>query len=129
MQKAEVVGDSMVKDISGAVQRLYEGAFTAYEFAPETDEKTGITHTVKREYLREIPCRISFHRISNNRQSRFPGYVDQEVKLFTSPEIEIKEGSEIAVMQNGRIVSYEMSGAPAVYTGHQEIILKIKNVR
>ncbi|MCD8089343.1 MAG: hypothetical protein LUD81_01730 [Clostridiales bacterium] len=117
-----------MKNISAEASSLYEGSFSAYEFITETDDETGIVSTVKTEYISAKPCRLSYELISENRQSRFLGYKSQSAKLFCSPDIEVKDGSEIAVVQNGRTEEYISSGAAAVYTGHQEINLKIKNV-
>lgn len=49
----------------------------------------------------------------------------QIIKLFMSPEIEIKPGAKITVTQAGVTETYECSGTPAVYETHQEIILKL----
>ncbi len=109
--------------------RLYEGVFTAYEFVSVKDDETGITGSVRREYLKDIPCRISYQLINENKQSRFSDYKSQTVRLFTSPDVIVRDGSEITVCQNGRTEEYISSGAPAVYSSHQEILLRIKNVR
>ncbi|MCC8097984.1 MAG: hypothetical protein LIO44_05405 [Eubacterium sp.] len=117
-----------MKDISSEAAVLYEGTFTAYEFLPNTEETTGIVSSVKSEYLTDIPCRISYSTVDINKKSRFPGYKNQTVKLFCSPSVEIKAGSEIVVTQNGTTEKYISSGAAAVYTGHSEVVLNIKNV-
>ena len=46
-------------------------------------------------------------------------------KLFISPEVEIKPGSKIVVTQNGVTTEFSNSGKPAIYTNHQEIMLKL----
>ncbi|MCD8159402.1 MAG: hypothetical protein LUD77_11135 [Clostridiales bacterium] len=115
-------------NISSEAAVLYEGIFTAYEFVPYTDETTGIVTSVKSEYLTDIPCRISYSTVDINKKSRFPGYKNQTAKLFCSPSVEVKPGSEIVVTQNRFTEKYISSGAAAVYTGHSEVVLNIKNV-
>lgn len=116
-----------MKDISREAASLYDGVFWAYEFSPAKDEETGIVSLVKSEYISEQPCRLSFQLINENKQSRFLGYKSMTARLFTSASVIVKEGSEISVRQNGRDFEFVASGAPAVYLGHQEVLLKIKN--
>ncbi len=117
-----------MKDISGEASSLYEGVFSAYEFVPVTDDETGIVSVVKTEYISDEPCRLCFETLGENKQSRFLGYKSQKTKLFCSPIVSVKEGSQITVVQNGITSEYISSGVAAVYTGHQEIPLIIKNV-
>ncbi|MCD7905048.1 MAG: hypothetical protein LUG24_05625 [Clostridiales bacterium] len=117
-----------MRDISSEAASLYEGTFTAYEFISVTDETTGIVTSVKTEYITDEPCRISYESINENKQSPFPGYKSQKAKLFCSPSVEVKAGSEVVVTQNGISEEFVSSGAAAVYVGHSEVILNIKNV-
>ncbi len=118
-----------MRNIKADIERLYDGVFSAYESVPITDDETGIVTGKRQEYLKDIPCRISYQLINENKQSRFISYKNQTVRLFTSPDVVVKEGSDISVTVSGRSEEYILSGSPAVYTSHQEILLKIKNVR
>ncbi|MCC8014920.1 MAG: hypothetical protein LIO87_06955 [Eubacterium sp.] len=116
-----------MKDISREAASLYDGVFWAYEFLTSEDGETGIVSPVKSEYITEEPCRLSFQLINENIQSRFAGYKNMTARLFTSASVTVKDGSFITVSQNGRTYDFVSSGEPAVYLGHQEVVLKIKN--
>lgn len=69
------------------------------------------------------PCRLSHNSNAHAKQGSVRAEVSQMVKLFLAPEIEVKPGSKIAVIQHGRTYNLEASGLPAVYSTHQEINL------
>ncbi|MDE3563871.1 hypothetical protein PV597_18395, partial [Clostridioides difficile] len=47
--------------------------------------------------------------------------LEQTIKLFISPEIEIKAGSKLIINNK----EYVRSGESAIYPNHQEIILEL----
>ncbi|HBG5847838.1 TPA: hypothetical protein OUL20_003776, partial [Clostridioides difficile] len=52
--------------------------------------------------------------------------LEQKIKLFISPDIEIKAGSKLIITnQNNITKEYIRSGEPAIYPNHQEIILEL----
>lgn len=73
--------------------------------------------------LENEPCRVSYETISASTQTATTNNTSIVVKLFISPDIEVKEGSKIIVTRNGREFTYRASGKPAYFTTHQEIIL------
>ena len=75
--------------------------------------------------LQNQPCKLSFSRITNNAQGETAANLIQVVKVFMSPEINVKPGSKLIITQNGRTTEYQNSGKPAVYRTHQEIILEL----
>lgn len=75
------------------------------------------------------PCRISFNQqVNASDESDTVSRSTIEPKLFISPDIEVKEGSRVAVTRGGRTFAYKASGQPAYYETHQEITL-IKEVK
>lgn len=115
----------MVNSIRKAVESLYTGKCTVYEYKEVTDTETFITDFEETEVLKDISCRLSYKSSTQSNESGAASALNQEIKLFISPEIKIKEGSKIEVTQNGVTESYKNSGVPAVYSGHQEIILEL----
>lgn len=75
--------------------------------------------------LENQPCRISYQNQHSTTQTMSYNKVDGSVKLFISPDVEIKNGSKIIVTQNDKTVEYTNSGEPARYETHQEIILEL----
>lgn len=53
------------------------------------------------------------------------GVVKEFTKIFTNPELEVKENSKIVITQHGKTTKYKNSSKPIVYTNHQEIIVEI----
>lgn len=108
-----------------AIESLYAGNCTVYEFVSIEGEETGITGQEEKKVLENIPCRISFKGISIASQTDTGTGIAQVIKLFLPPDIPIKPGSKISVTQNGVTTIYKNSGVPAVYSNHQEILLEL----
>lgn len=95
---------------------------TEYWEYQKTNMATG-HHEV--QVLTGQPCRLSFGTVPAAEQTDTGAALQQTVKLFISPKVEIKPGSKITVAQNGVTADYCRSGLRAVYTTHQEITLEI----
>ncbi len=106
-----------------AVEKLYDGVCNVVEhksFA-KSNHSTAFEDTVIYE---NIPCRLSFQSLNTASESGGAGEIRQTVKLFVSPEFEIKAGCKIEVTQNGKTLLFKSSGEPARYETHQEIMLE-----
>lgn len=111
--------------VKKALESLYTGVCDVYEFGPSKDPVTNITKHQEQLVHAAAPCRLSFSTTEEATQGDGPAIVSQVVKLFIAPDLEIKPGSKIVITQNGRTFEYASSGAPAVYTNHQEVVLVI----
>lgn len=107
-----------------AIESLYTGRCTVSEYKEIKDKETGISKPNEIITLKDIPCRLSFKTVSAA-DLDYGNALSQEVKLFVSPDIDIKDGSKITVTQNGVTTDYTNSGKPAVYSNHKEIILDL----
>jgi hypothetical protein len=115
----------MVTGARKAIESLYAGKCTVYEYRSVTDPVTKITENREVSVLTDCPCRLSYKTVTGTSTDDGAATVAQTVKLFIAPEITIKPGSKITVIQNGVTTDYQSSGRPAVYTNHQEIILEL----
>lgn len=106
------------------LEKQYIGTADIYEMQATTDPVTHITSNQPTLVLEDEPCKLSYKAINPTDSSEAAEAVKQQIKLFISPNIEVKPGSKITVTQNGTSSDYEKSGKPAVYPTHQEIILK-----
>lgn len=126
---------NLFKPLKAAVESLYSGRCSVSVSVPAFDESTKqTTHTYTTLFTNQ-PCRLSFISatpsdklvsLSNNLiHSDTPRahFVDQQIKLFIDPSLDIPPGSKISVTQNGLTQYFKSSGAPAVYSSHQEIEL------
>lgn len=121
--------------LKSAVESLYSGTCTVTATTPTFDESTKQTTNTETILFTNKPCRLSFISappsdklvsFSNNLiHSDTPRahFVDQQIKLFIDPSLDIPPGSKISVTQNGLTQYFKSSGAPAVYSSHQEIEL------
>lgn len=106
------------------IERLYNGKCTVTEYRDQKDPITKVTRKQEIPSIIEQPCRLSYKNILSTKQDGAP-IVKQSVKLFISPNVQIKPGSKITVTQNGITRDYQSSGEPAVYSTHQEIVLEL----
>lgn len=108
-----------------AVESTYTGSCTVSEYRSVKNEKTKITRQQEVVIAENVPCRLSFESKTATVPSETVSSVAQGVRLFIAPEITVKSGSKITVMQNGVTTEYSASGMPAVYNSHQEIMLEL----
>lgn len=103
------------------LEKTYEGlctikTMTTIKVDGETTAKEGII-------VENQPCRLSHRSNTHAKQGSVYAEVSQIVKLFLAPEIEVKPGSKVVVVQHGRTYNLEASGLPEIYSTHQEINL------
>lgn len=108
-----------------AVESLYDCTCTIRTYEkykdPVTKEtKTGINPTPKYE---NKPCKVSKQSLSKNNQTDTVNKIVYEIKLFISPEVEIKQGDEIEVTNKFGIKEKYKAGEGFPYNAQQEVIL------
>ena len=107
-----------------AIEKLYEDTCNIYTYEKITEANTGITKQVKKIYLENISCRMSFSNFpstTNDEQAK----LTQSIKLFLPSDILIKAGSYVSICRQGLTTDYVCSGKPAIYKTHQEINLEL----
>ena len=108
-----------------AQEETYDGRCTVVEHRKVKDPDTKITAEIDVTVFEDIPCRLSYSSVSSVDQTDTAAKTAQVTKLFLSPDVAIKPGAKITVIQSGITRDYEASGVPAVYPTHQEIVLKL----
>jgi len=107
------------------IESEYRGACDITVFSQTKDTDTGITRVAEEVVLRDMPCRLSFEGLKSAESTETAARVSQRAKLFISPDIKIMSGSKITVRQDGLERKFAMSGIPAVYPTHQEVMLRL----
>lgn len=123
-----LAGGSEMAHISfarAAVESEYCGMCDVRTLVQKFDEETGIVGAAEEVVIRNQPCRLSFESLKAAENTETAARVSQRAKLFISPDIVIKSGSKITVRQNGVEREYAMSGVPAVYPTHKEVMLRL----
>lgn len=108
-----------------AIEATYDGTCTIYEQQSYKDPETKVRDFKEAEVVSNKPCRLSFSSAPAITTTETASSVQQTIKLFLAPEIEVDPGSKIEVTQNGRTECFGRSGKPAVYDSHQEITLEL----
>jgi hypothetical protein len=111
--------------IKKAIESLYTGTCTVTEYLESTNAISKITKHIESNVLTNQPCRLSFQSINSTNPTDTVATVAQSTKLFISPDVVIKDGSKITVIQNGVTGVFKSSGEPAKYSSHQEIMLTL----
>lgn len=110
---------------SDILKQLWIGKCTVYEFTPVTDPVTHQTTSKLVPVLEDEPCRLSYSYNSTTSSATGVAVVGQITTLFIRPDVEIKSGSIIEVTQHGKVSRFNKAGKPAVYTNHQEIVIRL----
>ncbi len=82
-----------------AIESTYIGTCTITEYKKVKDLKTKLTQMQEVVVLKDKPCRVSYNTLSTVVSNEVANSVSQKIKLFISPEIQIKPGSKITVTQ------------------------------
>lgn len=110
-----------------AIESRYIGKCTIKCKQDVTDPVTNITSNIDIEIAVDEPCRLSYKNVPTMVNNENADTVNQVIKLFVKPELDIPSGSRIIVTQHGRTNSYRNSGFPEIHTSHQEIILNLED--
>lgn len=112
-----------------AIEAFYEHTCTVIEYGKYKDPVTKQTKLGEKTVLENQPCKLSFSAVKASEQTESTNQVQQVIKLFVAPEVEIKEGSKIIVTYNGKVNEYKNSGVPSIFPTHQEVVLELSKER
>ncbi|HBF0798881.1 TPA: hypothetical protein ACKOO2_002642 [Clostridioides difficile] len=110
----------MVSKTRKAIEMLYRDKCTIVEYQPIKDAITKRTNNKEVIVLENQPCKLSYKNITSATDGKV-AKLEQTIKLFISPNIEIKAGSKLIINDK----EYVRSGESAIYPNHQEIILEL----
>ncbi|MDH6371764.1 endonuclease YncB(thermonuclease family) [Paenibacillus sp. PastF-3] len=107
-----------------AIESTYEGLATVFEIQDVKDPVTRKTRQQPVMVLAAEPCALSQTSLPASTQTVTADQVNYDAKLFISPDVVIKPGSRITIVQDGMTFEGEQAGKPFRYPTHQEIKLK-----
>ncbi|EQF23462.1 putative phage protein [Clostridioides difficile CD160] len=115
----------MVNKSMKAIELLYRDKCTIVEYKPIKDPVSKRTNNKEVIVLENQPCKLSYKNITSTADGKV-AKLEQTIKLFISPDIEIKAGSKLIITnQNNVTKEYIRSGETAIYPNHQEVILEL----
>lgn len=108
-----------------ALEKLYDGQATIWVYADGEPDEHGIVSSEPQK-TGPYSCRVSYKTISPAEQGDGLAAFSQSITLFISSDVLIAAGSDIDVVQRGRMLKFTASGVPAVYDSHQEVPLRYR---
>lgn len=110
--------DRVVAAYRKAIESLYTGVFTAVVRETSRNPGTKVSGLKEQTVYEDIPCRLSFSTAQVLKEDKVMADENQ-MTLFTGPEIDIKANSKITVKQNG--YTYTITNAnKKSYASHNE---------
>ena len=110
--------DRVVAAYRKAIESLYTGLLTAVVRETERDPVTKVSGLKEKIVYEDIPCRLSFSNAKNLEEGKVM-VNENQMTLFTCPEVDIKTNSKITVKQNG--YTYTLTNAnKKSYASHNE---------
>ncbi|HBF5511147.1 TPA: hypothetical protein KOQ97_003717, partial [Clostridioides difficile] len=97
-----------------AIEMLYRDKCTIVEYQPIKDPITKRTNNKEIVVLENQSCKLSYKNIVSATDGKV-AKLEQTIKLFISPDIEIKAGSKLIINDK----EYVRSGESAIYPNHQ----------
>ncbi|PYI57026.1 ABC transporter ATP-binding protein [Paenibacillus flagellatus] len=107
-----------------AIERLYTDRATIRRNVEYQAPNRATRQEVQTIYI-DQPCRMSMRALAQNDQTEAQNDVRYEIKLFISPELEIRQGDVVTLTRGARNWTLT-AGEPFPYTTHQEISLQRK---
>ena len=110
------------------LEKMYDSKCTIINYEEKVDEYSTTTHAPV-TVAKEQPCKLSYGSSDNAIQTKTVDNTEQTITLITSPLIDVKTGSDIAVTtSDGVTTDFVASGIPKKYRSHQEISLISKEM-
>ena len=110
--------DRVVAAYRKAIESLYTGLLIAVIRETSRNPSTKVSGLREKTVYQDIPCRLSFSNAQVLKEDKVMADENQ-MTLFTSPEIDIKANSKITVKQNG--YTYIITNAnKKSYASHNE---------
>ncbi len=120
-----MLSKNQVELIKRSLQQSFIGrcTITGTTKVKEPNRSTSIKEVVT---ATDEPCRLSYEKIDKANSNGMNLNVNQTIKLFIDPDVEILPGSKITITQCDVTEVYKASGKPAKYETHQEVLLVLE---
>lgn len=115
------------KAVRIALERLWKDRCSIFVQEEITDPVTHLTDFEEKPLLQDQPCKLSFETLTSTDGDE-TATVQQAVKLFLSPDVNVPAGCKIVVTRPNdleRTCTYTRSGEPGIFSNHQEIMLEL----
>lgn len=82
----------------------------------------GATRTMSEETYSEVPCYLDRSRVSAVSSDGVKSSPSHHWKVMCAPEITLKAGDRVRIIQDGMDYTFKFGGHPYKYPTHQEIV-------
>lgn len=114
----------MVEDYREAIESLYSGRATVTVTLSLRDPVTHEQKRISDVIYTDIPCRLSYSSKNVANEDGMISTANITVTMFTSPEIDIPEGSKVSVLWQGKRLEFKNTSIPAYHETHNEYSLE-----
>ena len=120
-----MLSENQVVAVRKAIESTYTGRCDIWEKkkVQKPNRSTGFENVM---VLENCPCKLSFSSTKSTNATDTGAVVSQTGKVFLSPHIRVRTGSQLVIIQNGITATYENSGEPIMFSTHQEIGLLLR---
>lgn len=105
------------------IESLYDAVCSVYVYKDDKDGK--ITKKVRSLSAKDVPCRIVYKGFPHTEEALNAARLSYTVRMYTSPDVDIPEGSFVEVTYKGNKYEFAMAGRAARYLTHQETELRL----
>ncbi len=116
--------NALVVSTRKAIESTYIGLCTIVEMQ-DIEDTNHITKEVEVVVYENLKCRLSFEGSGSAVGNGINNTVSLSVKLFIAPEVDIKAGAKVLVLQSGENFEFNRGGEPIKRDTHQEVELTL----
>lgn len=109
MEKSIPVPDKYIRAGRKWIDKLNTGRMTVYNYTPIEKKDTGVTGFNLDVVLRDVPCRIAYQDKEAATKDE-PAEANKSIRIVTSLDYKIPEGSILKVTYDGETEIYKQSG-------------------
>lgn len=106
-------------------ESLYEGTCDIYTYQQSYNADRHCLSSEKVLAVEGVPCRCALPGSGYGYESKTVSKLEQDIRLYLAPEVDIPAGSEITVTQANWKAVFKSSGTPRKYVTHQEVALRV----
>ncbi|GHU86741.1 hypothetical protein FACS1894198_7040 [Clostridia bacterium] len=108
-----------------ALKKLWKDKCSVFIQVKTQNLETKMMEFSEQLLFEDEPCKLSFETLKSAGTKDDVATISQIVKLFISKELRIPAGSKIVVTRDEQEFNYRQSGAPGIFSIHQEIPLQL----
>lgn len=124
MNKSIPIPDKYLRACRKWIDKMNTGSMTVYNYEPVEEEDSGITDFKLVPVLTEVPCRLSYQDKQSATKNE-PSQALKNIRVITSLDVDIKEGSILEITFDGETHKYKQAGRTHINDFRKSIPLEV----